>query len=397
MSKKIARLFMVTSDYHFLRGEHVYTTGSFLRFVPELLRFCNRIEICVPVHPASDSEGYSIERDEIAYRPLPPSRTIEQFIRRFPVDGIAICRALYQGMRKASLVWINGPHPLQPLAVLIARLARKPYLLYARGDIVAVVRPKYSTPTTRNRMALRAAEYLDHLIDLSARDSVLLYVGSNLERYARNARYARSVVASLLEESQLAQRHKTRLHKPVRLLWAGQLRPVKGLLYLLAAVQSLVVQGYGLHLTIVGDGEQREELCRYLREHNMESVVEMTGYIAPDAELTAYFESADIFVLPSLSEGVPKVLLEAMGHALPVAASDVGGVKDLVRDGENGILFSPADPSAIADAIKRLIEDGKLRRQISGRALSFAREHTATAEVARIREAIMEALPSLWR
>ncbi|MFO0180934.1 MAG: glycosyltransferase, partial [bacterium] len=72
-------------------------------------------------------------------------------------------------------------------------------------------------------------------------------------------------------------------------------------------------------------------------------------------------EQADIIVLPSLSEGMPNALLEAMAAGLPVVASSVGGIPDLVKDGYSGVLVSPNDPIALASALKRLVESRDLR------------------------------------
>lgn len=397
MCTQISRLLLVTSDYHYYRDGKVHTTSSFMRFVPHLLSFCERIEICAPVHQFSDAEGYTIESGRIGYRPLPPSRTIEAFVRRFPCDGLRILRRLYQGIRRADLVWINGPHPLQPLAAVVAKLTRKPYLLYARGDIVAVARPKYIGAGVRNQMALRTAYFLDRLIDLSARDAAVFYVGSNLRRHARHARFARPVMTSLVEESQLASSERSDLHSPVRLLWAGQLRPVKGLPYLLRAVRTLLDRGHQIHLTLVGDGEQREALESEIATLGLTQAVTLVGYVAPGPELDRYFKAADLFVLPSLSEGLPKVTVEAMARALPVIGTEVGGVPDLVRDRENGLLIPPANAGILTDTLERVIADDDLRERMSAGSLAFAREHTADAEVRGIRSGLLHAFPELWR
>ncbi len=393
---RIPRLLLVTSDYHFYRDGRVHTTSSFMRFVPELLAFAGHIEVCAPVHPSSDAQGFSIEGPCITYRPLPPSRTIEGFLKRFPLDGIKIAGEVYRGMRRADLAWLNGPHPLQPLSAAIARLAHTPYLLYHRGDILEVARAKYGAGGARNRVALRTAWYLDKLIGVASRGAVVLYVGSNLRRHALRARYSQPAMASLVLDTQVAKGWRARLHSPLRLLWAGQLRPVKGLLYLLGAVRALLDSGIEVRLHIVGSGEQRQELEREVARLGLGSSVSLEGYVAPGPELDRYFEEADVFVFPSLSEGVPKVLLEAMARGLPVVASRVGGVPDVVCDGESGLLVRPGDAGALGEAIRRVIRDAGLRRRLSAGALAFAREHTGAAEAGRIGQGLRQAFPNIW-
>lgn len=395
---KVRRLFLVTSDYHFYYEGRVHTTSAFMRFVPELLMFAEHIEISAPVHaaPESDATGFTIESPSINYRPLPPSRTLEQFLRRFPRQCSAILRGLYGGIRSADLVWANGPHPLLPIAAWLSMFLHKPYILWLRGDILAVVKTKYTGAHGRDRLAHRTALYLDRLIRLSAGRGAVFYTGSGLERYAARARYSRPANTSLVQASQLATGARSHVHTPLRLLWAGQLRPLKGLLYLLRSLRLLLDKGQPVLLRLVGSGEQRAELEAERATLNLERMVVFEGYVPPGPALDRYFEEADVFVLPSLSEGVPKVLLEAMARALPVVATKVGGVPDVVQDGENGLLVAPASPDALASAILRAATDEALRTRLSEGALAFAREHTAVAEGERIYRGLREAFPEVW-
>lgn len=393
---RIRRLLLVTADFHYRRSGRLCTTSAFMRFVPELLIFAREIEVCAPVHPDGPARGYAVEGPGIRYRPLPPARTLEQFLRCLPRNAIPMLRALYAGTRAADLVWINGVHPLLPLAVVVARLLRTPSLLWLRGDIVGLARSKYGPGHRRRRLALRTAFYLEKLIAASARGGVVFYTGRGLERYAEKARYARQASASLVQQAQLADRPRARLHSPIRLLWAGQMRPVKGLPDLFTAVRALLDGGCEVRLTVVGDGEQRAELEAARERLGLEHAVRFAGYVPPGPELDSHFAEADIYVLPSLSEGVPKVLFEAMARALPVVATRVGGVPGVVRHGENGLLVPPGDAIALATAVRSLLEDGSLRHTLSRGALAYARQHTAAQEARRIHDGLRAAYPRLW-
>ncbi len=368
-----------------------------MHFIPELLLLVPRIEICAPVHAAGAERGFSITSERVSYRPLPPSRTLEEFVRRFPRDGLTIARELYAGIRRADLIWINGPHPLLPLAALIARAMGKPYLLWLRGDILMTVRAKYADGSRRDRLAARTAWYLDRLIGLSARGAAVFYTGSSLARYGKHAAYAQPANTSLVSVSQLAARPRTTVHNPLRLLWVGQLRPVKGLLHLLQALRCLCDDGQRVDLRLVGDGEQRDALTAAVAALGLDGMVCLAGYVAPGPALDAEYEDADVFVLPSLSEGIPKVLFEAMARAMPVVATKVGGVPDVVCDGENGLLVPAGDARALARALSRIGSDPDLRSHIARGALGYAREHTAAAEVERIHGGLRAAFPDLWR
>lgn len=392
---RLHRLFMITSDFHYAREGRVYTTSAFMRFVPELLAFADSIKVAAPVHLDPRSSGFSVESARLGYLPLPPSATLEQFLRRFPRDSARIARTLYGGIRRADLVWINGPHPLLVLGAVMARALGKPYVLWMRGDIRATVPSKYHGDDRTSTMARRAAVYLDEAMLSCAEGAVVFYTGSGLARYGTRARYALPANTSLVRAAQLAKAPHGDLHDPVRILWAGQLRPVKGVSHLLEALRLLRDSGRRVTLEVIGDGEQRTELEQEIRRLELEADVMMRGYIPPGAALTEAFANADIYVLPSLSEGIPKVLIEATAQGLPVVGSRVGGVPDVITDGVNGLLVEPGSREAIRAAVETIIDDDALRRRLAAGALEYAKMHTAEAEVERIWSGIREAYPSL--
>lgn len=153
---------------------------------------------------------------------------------------------------------------------------------------------------------------------------------------------------------------------PARLLFVGRLSPQKNLPRLLSAMAKISVDA---ELTIVGDGEERvalEKLQADLGLDNVRFVGRLTG-----PALIAWYRWADVFVLPSDKEGMPLVLLEAMAAALPIIATNVPGIRDTV--GSDGVLVDP-NPSALAAAIDRVVEDAVLRAQLAQG--SFRRSQT---------------------
>ena len=148
-----------------------------------------------------------------------------------------------------------------------------------------------------------------------------------------------------------------------RLLFVGRLDQVKGVVVLFDAVASLVAAGAPIHLTLVGDGPQRGDLERRARELGIASSVEFAGYRNQE-EVQQHLRDTDVFVLPSFAEGVPVSLMEAMAAGLPVVATNVGGVTELVSDGRNGVVVAPGDAAALERAIAGLVADAPLRRRL---------------------------------
>ncbi len=144
----------------------------------------------------------------------------------------------------------------------------------------------------------------------------------------------------------------------------GNLRKVKDQQTLIHAAHQLQQQGHTFHLLLVGDGQRRAALEQRTHDLNLHSHITFMGR---RADVSAILADADIKVLSSRSEGLPAAIMEAMAAGLPVVATAVGGVPELVQDGVTGLLVSPDDAPALADALAVLL-DAPLLRQQYGRA-----------------------------
>lgn len=139
-------------------------------------------------------------------------------------------------------------------------------------------------------------------------------------------------------------------------LFSGRLEPQKGLEALLESWKLIVANHPDAALILAGRGSQEVLLREKADRSGISSSVRFLGQLKPD-DLRDYYRVADLFVLPSLAEGLSNALLEAMSCGLPVVASRVGGTEDLVSDGVNGLLMEPGSIQPLADAILRLLED----------------------------------------
>jgi glycosyltransferase involved in cell wall biosynthesis len=135
----------------------------------------------------------------------------------------------------------------------------------------------------------------------------------------------------------------------------------KGLRHLVEAAPRLLESVPDAHVLIAGDGELRAELERQARSLGVASRVRFLGTRRDPLDLLAAF---DVFVLPSVVEGMSNAVLEAMARALPVVATDVGGNPEIVGDGETGFIVPPADPAALAAALGKLLQAPELAREM---------------------------------
>jgi len=148
---------------------------------------------------------------------------------------------------------------------------------------------------------------------------------------------------------------------PYRLLAVGRFVRKKGFDHLLAACALLRDAGVDLRLTLAGNGPLKRKLGRLARNLGLSPMVSFPGFVRHD-ELRDHFLSADIFLMPSVRaasgdrDGLPNVIAEALLHRVPVIATDLAGIPEIIEDRVTGLLVRPRDPAALARAVKTLIE-----------------------------------------
>jgi glycosyltransferase involved in cell wall biosynthesis len=167
------------------------------------------------------------------------------------------------------------------------------------------------------------------------------------------------------------------LPDPPRALFVGVLEHYKGIDELAAAWRLAAPTLPGVTLHLVGRGTRRHVVEALLRD--LPAQTEWTESL-PTAGVAAGLDAATALVLPSRSEGMGRVLVEAFCRGRPAVASRVGGIVDLVRDGENGLLVTPPDPAALADALVRVLSDPALAQRLSGGARTTVDDWVATPD-----------------
>ena len=139
----------------------------------------------------------------------------------------------------------------------------------------------------------------------------------------------------------------------------GELTKNKGLDYLIMAVSELKSKIERLKVIIIGDGEDRFKLREQINSAGLANAVYLTGFVP---EASRHLKSFEAFLMPSLKEGLPYVVLEAMSAGLPISATSAGGLADLVNHGESGFLTSPKNHHGFASAIERVLKEIKPTR-----------------------------------
>ncbi len=157
---------------------------------------------------------------------------------------------------------------------------------------------------------------------------------------------------------------------------AGRLSPEKGFAVLVDAAAEARKSGAEHRFVIFGDGKQRISLENQIAKFGLKERVILAGF---QNDLDRWIPWADVVVLPSFTEGLPNVALEASAAGIPVVATAVGGTPEVVRDGETGYLVPPGNPVALSDKILSLCRDEFLRRRLGEAGQRFMHEHFSFA------------------
>jgi glycosyltransferase involved in cell wall biosynthesis len=161
----------------------------------------------------------------------------------------------------------------------------------------------------------------------------------------------------------------------------GRLSAEKAFNNLIRATHHLLGEGHDLELWIVGDGDARADLQRLIDQLGLGERVKLLGFRADMIDL---YHAFDLFVLSSLREGLPNVVLEAMAMRVPVVSTRVAGVPRLIEDGMNGLLCPVADVDALAAAMRHAVRDASLRDRLAQVARELIeREYSFTQRMAK--------------
>jgi glycosyltransferase involved in cell wall biosynthesis len=230
---------------------------------------------------------------------------------------------------------------------------------------------RYYAHRLRRRFALRAGVALggrmvavSHELARHLRRDLWL-PASRIHTIANGVRYVPAARSTLREELNLAPEDRL-------MLAVGNLYPVKGHRFAVEALALLRDRHPRLHLAIAGRGELADTLRMLAAERGVATQLHLLGLRADIPNLLA---GADAFVMPSLSEGLPLALLEAMFAGCPIVASDVGEVRNVLADGEAGMLVPTGDAAALAAALDNLLQTPDQARERATRAT-----HRATSE-----------------
>ena len=350
-----------------------------------LAKHYDKVCICAPVvheaPPPPFDEPLKAKNLELIEQPFWRT-TADSFSHLF---GIA--RAYARTCRQADVLFVRGMCPYTAVLYSLAVVYRNRVCHWVVSDAVSLLRSGTRRGRVLDAMALLYA-LQDRLTTRLGRwltSGALICNGRELACAYASPRTT-EVVSSTIEEQEFHDRADTCQSPAVRILFVGFVRPEKGIEYLLDAVSRLKPD-LEWELEIVGAVEfatYRQKLDDTVAALGLRDRIRWAGYVPNGRPLFERMRAADLFVLPTLSEGTPHVLVEARANGLPCISTTVGGVPTTVTDGFDALLVPPKDSRALALAIERVIRDGDLRRALIRNGLAEARKQTLERFIATV-------------
>lgn len=360
-------------------GEATGTDRAFVLFVLGLAERVDELVLFGRLHPEEGPSPYRVD-ERARHVPLPHYPKV--------TDVVGVLRAMRGTVAKIrreagalDVVWIFGPYPISVLVAAALRRAGVPLVLGVRQDFPAYVRSRL--PGRGWAWAVPAARLLELAFRLLARRAPTVVVGEALAaRYRGGRAPVLATGFSLIRTDDVAAEAEALARaprEPLRILTVGRIDAEKNPLLLPEILVELRSRGIESELTVVGSGPLEAELRARAAELGV--ALDLRGYVPAGAELWRLYREADVFLHVSLTEGLPQVLYEARAAGLPVVATEVGGVRAALEDGEGGLLVPPRDAAAAAVAVACLAREPELRERLIRRGLAAARAETADVQL----------------
>ncbi|HNX14704.1 MAG TPA: glycosyltransferase [Oscillospiraceae bacterium] len=354
-----------------------YLTGGFGRLVDEMAKKYERVYLMIPVIHVSLDEvfsEYALEGSNITVQELTPYSGYIEAIKK----TIQLKKQIKEySMQWKGVVYIRWMTALYEYIYKCAKRKNLQVCFHLVDDGETIIKDGNKYKGIKRFFALCVAKKNSKIIKKIMKTVPTLINGNGMRRlYRQDNDHVKEIRTSTFLKSEITHNHKTMNKDKVNLIFVGTVRPAKGLDYLLQAMDKLIKYGINIYLTIVGDGDYIETLKERAKTMRIIDRIRFTGRLAMGKQLFEEYKQSDIFILPSLSEGTPRTLIEAMCNGVPVIATDAGGITFTVKDHENGLIVPTANAEAIVKAIVEIIEDDNLRNKVVQSGFLFAENNT---------------------
>ncbi len=309
--------------------------------------------LCAYMHPPGDP-GF----EELRQKAQALDAPLEGIEDRGPLDWRVVRRMIRLCREREVAVWHGHDYKSNALGLLVRRFHRMRLVTTVHGWVKFTRRTPFYYWV--DRLCLRHYE-------------AVICVSDDLHQRCLASKVPAercTVIENAIDTQQFARRQSVDQAKrslgfnPERLMIGaiGRLSEEKNFEGLIRVVDRLITAGLDLELVIAGDGDRRESLQALIEKLDRRDRIRLLGYRSDTVDL---YQAMDLFVLSSLREGLPNVILEAMAMGVPVLSTRVAGVPNLITDRQNGLLAEPGDVDSLSECLRQLAEDVSLRDRLA--------------------------------
>jgi phosphatidylinositol alpha-1,6-mannosyltransferase len=361
-----------------LRATH--SAGRYEQWLPYVGIF-STVVVLARISSEDGTDCGPAEGPNVTVRELPDFKGYRQFFRCLP----RVARQIWRLPLDNRLPVVRLPEPLSVLLGIRCRLARRPYGALVVAEIVSATRA-YSAHPTRKAVQL-LGEVLGKLIGwLVMGASGTIYVTETQLQLRYPAAPGVPVIVRsnvVLKSSEISSKRVFPMHSRKLVAVGTQQTTIKGHDTAIKALQILRSRDDRFKLVLVGAGQQQDHLRRLADEAGVADHVVFTGLLRTPAEVRDVLKSADLFMMPSRSEGLPRALIEAFATGLPAVGSAVGGITELIPA---EYLVQPGDAAALAETVARIFKSPAAWEGLSHHSVSVARRIEETLRPERLQE-----------
>jgi glycosyltransferase involved in cell wall biosynthesis len=294
-----------------------------------------------------------------------------------------LCRVIFVSNRVDSFVFFLGGEGLL-IPMLVVKLMRKRVLLMPGGLSTKVYYAK-KDPLSRFMSMLTSINFM--LANKLIAYSVALSKESDFAKYHKKLVVTHRHVVDFSKFTITKEIHE----RKSLVGYIGRLSEEKGILNFVEAMPLILKKNGNVHFLICGEGNLAERIDKVVKSNSLEAYVKLTKWVSHDY-VPLYLNELKLMVLPSLTEGLPNILLEAMACGTPVLATRVGAIPDIITDKENGFLLNSNSPDYIAEKLGILLKDTDLLEKVSENAYAYVRQHFDEREVLKSWQKILSNL-----
>jgi len=362
-SGRIKRPLVVFIDYILhKKDQEYYSDDSHILFTQAIQSRFTTSVLCSRTLSTDVAQGHKVDTETTSVQALPYYPSLVSFWKRIWVLLPRTIRRIKSQITDESVLWLAWPHPIS-LVLLLLYGKRNKVFITVRQNLKALMKVRYTGPT--RILAIFMVDFLNLVLRLFYKNILVLTTGREMYRMLNPIMSNVHEVKTPVVSKGYKQQYVYDNSDEINLLFVGRLEPEKGLKYLVESVALLKRRGLNVKLNIVGNGAEWDSLQSQVKEKKLEGVITFHGYLPFGDQLLAHYASASYFILPSISEGFPKVINEARAFGLPIITTKCGGVVHEIEHEVNGYFIDKKSPESIVNAVCHLYKSPELRQKIS--------------------------------